>query len=46
MQTGSYTGMTEDENVAARQAIEDTTGLDAYYEIEKVTVEDTKWGKR
>jgi len=46
MQTGSYTGMTEDENVAASQAIEDAIGLDAYYEIEEATVEDTKWGKR
>ena len=44
--TGSYTGMTEDQNVATRQAIEDAIGLDAYYEIEEATVEDKKWGKR
>ena len=45
-ETGSYSGMSEDENVAARQAIEDAIGLDAYYAIEEETVEDTKWGKR
>ena len=38
--------MSEDENVAARQAIEDAIGLEAYYEVEEATVEDTKWGKR
>lgn len=46
VKTGSYTGMTDDEHVAARQAIEDVIGLDAYYEIEEETVEETKWGKR
>ena len=46
MQTGIYTGMSEDENVAARQAIEDAISLEAYYEIEEATVENTKWGKR
>lgn len=45
-QTGSYTGMSDDENIATRQAIEDAIGLDAFYEIEEETVEDTKWGKR
>ena len=45
-QTGSYTGMSDDETVAARQDIEDAIGLDAFYEIEEETVEDTKWGKR
>ena len=44
--TGSYTGMTEEENVAARQAIEDAIGLEGFYEIEEQTVEETKWGKR
>ncbi len=44
--TGTYSGMTEDENVAARQAIEDAIGLDDYYRIEEETVEATKWGKR
>jgi 2-methylisocitrate lyase-like PEP mutase family enzyme len=44
--TGSYTGMTEEENIAARQGIEDAIGLDDFYKIEEETVEDTKWGKR
>ena len=44
--TGNYSAMTEDENVAARQAIEDAIGLDAYYDIEEATVEVKKWGKR
>ena len=44
--TGSYTGMTEEENVAARQAIEDAIGLEGFYEIEEQTVEETKWGKK
>lgn len=46
MRTGVYTGMSEEETVTARQAIEDTIGLEAYYEIEEATVEDKKWGKR
>ena len=44
--SGRYTGMSEAENVAARQAIEDTIGLEKFYAIEEDTVEDTKWGKR
>ena len=44
--TGEYTGMSEEENRAARQAIEDLIGLDEYYAIEEQTVEDEKWGKR
>ena len=44
--TGEYTGMTHEDNVAARQAIEDLIGLEDYYAIEEQTVEDTKWGKR
>jgi 2-methylisocitrate lyase-like PEP mutase family enzyme len=44
--TGRYTGMTEEENVAARQAIEDAIGLEESYAIEEETVENTKWGKR
>ncbi|MEM7405421.1 MAG: isocitrate lyase/PEP mutase family protein [Pseudomonadota bacterium] len=44
--TGSYTGMTTDEMVAARQSVEDLIGLDAFYEIEEQTVEERKWGKR
>lgn len=45
-ETGEYTGMTHEDNVAARQAIEDLIGLDEYYAIEEQTVEDKKWGKR
>ncbi|HWP88995.1 MAG TPA: isocitrate lyase/PEP mutase family protein, partial [Burkholderiales bacterium] len=37
--TGDYTGMTNAEYVAARQAVEDIIGLDEYYEIEAKTVE-------
>lgn len=37
--TGDYTGMTEPEFVTARKAVEDTIGLEAYYEIERKTVE-------
>jgi 2-methylisocitrate lyase-like PEP mutase family enzyme len=44
--TGAYTGMTDEENQAARQAIEDLIGLEEFYAIEEDTVEDTKWGKR
>ena len=44
--TGSYTGMTNEENIAVRQGIEDAIGLEDYYTIEEETVEDKKWGKR
>jgi methylisocitrate lyase len=44
--TGTYTGMTAQENVAARQEIEDLVGLEQFYEIEEATVEEKKWGKR
>ena len=44
--TGSYTGMTGEEMVAARQSVEDLIGLEAFYEIEEQTVEERKWGKR
>jgi hypothetical protein len=37
--TGDYTGMTEQAFVAARKAVEDTIGLEEYYEIERTTVE-------
>ena len=37
--TGNYTGMTNAEYVASRQAVEDLIGLDEYYEIEAKTVE-------
>lgn len=45
-ETGEYTGMTHEDNVAARQAIEDLIGLEEYYAIEEQTVEDKEWGKR
>jgi len=44
--TGEYTGMSHEDNVAARQAIEDLIGLEEFYAIEEQTVEDKKWGKR
>ena len=44
--TGTYTGMSFQENIDARQQIEDLIGLDKFYEIEEETVEDKKWGKR
>lgn len=44
--TGDYSGMTADENIAARQQIEDLIGLEQFYEIEEATVEEKKWGKR
>jgi len=44
--TGNYTGMTFQENIDARQQIEDLIGLDKFYEVEEETVEDKKWGKR
>jgi methylisocitrate lyase len=37
--TGLYTGMTNDEAVRARKAIEDVIGLEEHYEIERQTVE-------
>ena len=37
--TGDYTGMTEDEWVAARKQVEDIIGLEDYYRIEQATVE-------
>lgn len=37
--TGGYTGMTNDEAVRARKAIEDVIGLEEHYEIERQTVE-------
>lgn len=44
--TGAYTGMTEEDNRTARQAIEDMIGLEEFYAIEEDTVEDTEWGER
>jgi 2-methylisocitrate lyase-like PEP mutase family enzyme len=44
--TGNYTGMTFQDNVDARQQIENLIGLEKFYEIEEETVEEKKWGKR
>ncbi|MEX2642284.1 MAG: isocitrate lyase/phosphoenolpyruvate mutase family protein [Acetobacterales bacterium] len=44
--TGDYSGMSQEDWVAARQAIEDLCGLDEYYEVEEQTVEKKSWGKR
>jgi len=44
--TGTYTGMSFQENIDARQQIEDLVGLERFYEIEEATVEEKKWGKR
>jgi len=40
--TGSYTGLTHPQCVAARQEIEDLVGLEVFYEIEEQTVEKKK----
>jgi methylisocitrate lyase len=37
--TGDYTGMTEDDFIAARKQVEDMIGLEEYYDIERATVE-------
>jgi methylisocitrate lyase len=37
--TGDYTGMTQDEWIAARKQVEDIIGLEEYYKIEQATVE-------
>jgi methylisocitrate lyase len=44
--TGDYTGMTEDEFVAARKQVEDMIGLEEYYDIERATVERAPAGKK
>jgi methylisocitrate lyase len=44
--TGGYSGLTQEQCVAARHEIETLVGLDDFYEIEENTVEEKKWGKR
>jgi methylisocitrate lyase len=44
--TGGFTGLTQQQCVAARQQIEDLVGLDEFYKIEEQTVEKKKWGRR
>jgi hypothetical protein len=38
--------MSLQENIDARQQIEDLVGLERFYEIEEATVEEKKWGER
>ena len=45
-ETGTFTGLTAQECVDARQQIEDLVGLEQFYVIEEETVEKTRWGKR
>ena len=42
--TGTYTGMSFQENIDARQQIEDLVGLERFYEIEEATVERRSGG--
>ncbi|MCG8547609.1 MAG: isocitrate lyase/PEP mutase family protein [Alphaproteobacteria bacterium] len=45
-ETGDYSGMSHEDNVATRQAIEDLIDLESHYAIEEDTVESERWGKR
>jgi 2-methylisocitrate lyase-like PEP mutase family enzyme len=45
-ETGTFTGLSDQECVDARQQIEDLVGLERFYEIEEETVEKRRWGKR
>jgi methylisocitrate lyase len=45
-ETGTFTGLSAQECVDARQDIEDLVGLEQYYLIEEETVEKQRWGKR
>jgi len=45
-ETGKVRFMSEQDNVDARQAVEDLIGLQDYYAVEEETVEKKKWGKR
>jgi len=44
--TGTFTGLSAQDCVDARQQIEDLVGLEQFYTIEEETVEKTRWGKR
>jgi hypothetical protein len=44
--TGDFTGLSQQECVAARHDIESLVGLDEFYAIEEETVEEKKWGER
>jgi hypothetical protein len=39
VKSGEYTGMTEQDFVAARKGVEDIVGLEGFYRIEEETVE-------
>ncbi len=43
---GDFAGLTKQELIEARQAIEDLVGLKQFYEVEEQTVEQKSWGKR
>jgi 2-methylisocitrate lyase-like PEP mutase family enzyme len=45
-ETGTFTGLSAQDCVDARQQIEDLVGLEQYYVIEEETVEKQRWGKR
>ena len=45
-ETGTFTGLSDQECVDARQQIEDLVGLEQFYVIEEETVEQKRWGKR
>ena len=45
-ETGTFTGLSAQECVDARQQIEDLVGLEQFYVIEEETVEQKRWGKR
>jgi 2-methylisocitrate lyase-like PEP mutase family enzyme len=45
-ETGTFTGLSSQECIDARQQIEDLVGLEEFYIIEEATVEKRQWGKR
>ncbi len=45
-ETGTFTGLSDQECIDARQQIEDLVGLEQFYLIEEETVEKQRWGKR
>src|SRR5262245_48991307 len=44
--TGTFTGLTTQACIDARQQIEDLVGLEQFYIIEEETVEKQRWGRR
>ncbi len=45
-ETGTFTGLSDQDCIDARQQIEDLVGLEQFYVIEEETVEAKRWGKR